>query len=137
MLALWEYFWTEADWTPAPAPAPSASVADIDRGSGKGHKPFIWESAGPDYWDVREQHLKRLFPEPAPAPIPKRAPELAPKPKLDIEAEYRNVYIKALRAQTKSQFQQNLYRLGELSGQIQNLRSQYDEEAVLLLLLNL
>lgn len=130
------YFWDTADWTPAPAPASAPSVADVDRGSGKGHKPFEWQTAGPDYWDVREQHLRRLFPEPAPAPTPK-APEPAPKPKLDIESEYRNVYIKALGAHTKSQFQQNLARLGELSGQIQNLRSQYDEEAVLLLLLNL
>lgn len=136
MLGVWMYFWDETDWTPAPAPAPAASVADVERGSGKGKKPFVWQTAGPDYWDVREQHLKRLFPDPAPKPKPK-APEPAPKPKLDIESEYRNVYIKALNAQTKSQFMQNLQRITELSGQIQNLRSQYDEEAVLLLLLNL
>ena len=137
MLLLWEYFWTEADWLPAPPPAAPPSVANEDRGSGKGHGKFIWEVAGPDFWDARAEHLKRMFPEPAPRP---RQVETKVEPEykeiLAKLSEKDNMLIKAQQAKTKQAFMASVKRLMELSAQIESLRFQYEDEAIVLLLLN-
>ena len=66
-LALWSFFWTEADWTPAPPPAPppvgasnifTPGITDSGGGRGIDHPP------PPDFWDVREAYLRSVYETP-------------------------------------------------------------------------
>lgn len=66
-LALWEFFWTEADWVagpPPPPPAPEATPlpdANTTSGGGGGKLNPDDEGPHPDLWDVREAYLRQLF----------------------------------------------------------------------------
>lgn len=62
-LALWEFFWTESDWTGASA---SASAADALAGAGSGgggtiRNDDIFPRPDSEYWDIREGYLKSRF----------------------------------------------------------------------------
>ena len=134
MLGLWEYFWTEADWVPAPAPP--LPQADEPRGSGKGRGKFVWEEhADEEFWRVREEYLRsKLPPE---EKIRHEAVEVSEPDIVKLATERLNEYIKAQGAKTIQELETRSAIIQELTGQITNLKAQYDEEAILILLLDL
>ena len=138
MLGLWEYFWDTTAWVPAPPPA--LPEANEPRGSGKGRGKFVWEeTADEEFWRVREEYLRsKLPPE---EEIRKDAVEvqsLSETHKLaKLATERLNEYIKAQNAKTIQELETRSAIIQELTGQIINLKAQYDEEAILILLLDL
>lgn len=57
--ALWHFFWTESDWTPAPSVAP-AGAGSGGRGEGsKRKKEYV--PAAEDFWEIRDRFLRRLM----------------------------------------------------------------------------
>lgn len=136
MLALWEFFWTEADWAPAPEPV-AQDEADEARGSGHKHK-YVepdYYRAGDDFWDVREAYLRSKLPPEVSEDI-KKPRQKEPEPVIQKLAERDKVYREALVATDIFQLEQKILNILELTGQILFLRSQYDDEAITLLLLS-
>lgn len=94
-LALWEMFWTEADWVPGPPPppppAPAAPDSITDSGGGGQGRSDDDTFPPEDFWDVREAYLRSLFekvrqlqPEkPVPPPPADDYPEDSPQKRLE------------------------------------------------------
>jgi len=135
MLGLWEFFWTESDWIPAPIELPQAIEK---RGSGKGEGPFIKEYHPADYefWKIREEYLKSHLPQEAKEQkqgyeqVEEVYPELSNLHKVRQEA-----LIRARTAENQEILFESVKKVTELTLQIANLKAQYDEEAILILLL--
>ena len=67
-LALWSFFWDEADWSggaPEPEPIPTAEP-EQGRGSGKNRKHQNYTQADDVFWEMREQYLRAMH---APLPV--------------------------------------------------------------------
>lgn len=136
MLAIWEYFWDETEWTgspPAPTPAPSPAPSTVVPGSGGGHAPYT--PADDEYWNLRATYLEYLNPSkkrispapppqtPAPAPTPRSAPlTIAHLPRLTAE---RTIAVEtANAARTAQELSARFERLKQLDATIKKLRRQ-------------
>jgi hypothetical protein len=127
LLALWFDFWNTADWVTGPTPPP---VVIPPRSAGGGHR----HESGADweYWDAREQFLKRH--------LPVRARADAPEVIKEVIAERNKVIRRVERIKTP-----NLAlvvamsdKINQLALQIDNLdlSSADDEDAILAILLS-
>lgn len=69
MLALWEFFWTRADWVPGPPPVIPPPVVDVavptSKGSGASRHKVRgdYTAADSDFWQLRERYLRRHLPQ--------------------------------------------------------------------------
>lgn len=138
MLALWEYFWNEPDWVPAPPP-PAPPIVGKDQGSGKGHGPYMFDdyvAASPQYWEAREEYLKKRLPKPEEILVDEAVEVEAPQV-IDLIRKRKAAIALAKHAATELQMINQVKLVSELTLQIASLRAQYDEEALLLLLLSL
>lgn len=154
MLALWEFFWTEADWTGAP-PAPTPAPATVQAESrGGGHKREN-DRLGSDYWDVRERYLRR-FAKPLVEAISKsveveednstrsiEGEKLDIRPRAEIDSHLllrQQALVAALQAaytaQTQTALRDAMQRATQLHLDISNLQQQHYNRAIALLLLD-
>lgn len=157
MLALLEYFWTEADWVPAPSVSVAEVVVIRGAGSGAGYdiqwpvdpafspSPTLEPDRLPsDYWEVRERYIRRLLrptsqPQPSPTtpePVSRETIPLSipPSPPPDISLLYaeRAAAISAARA---ARTRTDLLRIGALIAALTLQLQRYEDEALELLLL--
>lgn len=134
MLAIWEYFWDEAEWTggtpPSPTPAPTAAPT-TSPGAGGGHRPYT--PPDEDYWKVRAEYLEyvhraKIPPAPKPAstipaappPITAKRPAIASLPR--YEAERTVAFKLAETATTAKQLRAGFERLRALDTAIRDLK---------------
>lgn len=134
-LAIWEYFWNPADWTPAPPVTPPAVTAPTKFGAkGKGYHPL------PDiYWETRKRYLDR-FVAPVLATIPlseiNKISEVEPVVKL-TQQKLGIAINRAYTALDSVELQKASTRIQKLVLDIQELRVQYNNQAAIFLLLDL
>lgn len=131
MLALWEFFWDPVDWIPAPIPpAPPANEA---RGSGGGEGSFEYVSLGEDFWKVREDYLRSHLP---PEKEVLRENVEVEEDVVELVVERREAFLAAQLSENRAEMERSVLRFKELTGQIESLKSQYEEDALLVLLLS-
>lgn len=123
LLALWFDFWNPADWVPGPTPPPVV-IPTQSAGGGHDHADF-------EYWDAREQFLKRH--------LPVRAREDAPEEARELVAEH-NKIVGSVRRQLVPDMARIVAmseQINQISTQIDNLdlESADDEDAILAILL--
>lgn len=134
MLALLEYFWVTSDWIPAPEPpAPPANEA---RGSGKGTGPYEYVALSEDFWSVREEYLRSQLP-PEKEVLEEVIEVDEPEEITNLAVERKEAYLAAQMAENRLELEGAVSRFRELTGQIESLRSQYEEDALLVLLLSI
>lgn len=132
LLALWFDFWNSADWVPAPIPPPPPAPPMTQAGHSKKpvHMPDYYE-ARPDheFWDAREAMMRRFM------PVPKEV--VRPTAAAQQKVKRLNAMIEAIPQMP------DMARLRKLEGaieilalQIEKLRLDSDEEAILVLLLS-
>lgn len=134
MLALWEYFWDTADWIPAPTPpAPPANEA---RGSGGGEGPFEFDYSplGEDFWKVREEYLRSHLPPEK--EILREDVEVEEEDIAVLANERKEAYFAAQLSENRAEMEKSVLRFKELTGQIESLKAQYEEDALIVLLLS-
>lgn len=148
MLALWEYFWDDTDWTGGP-PAPSPAPAPVPSGGGGGHKKRRNQEYQPlpsDFWDVRERYLRRFVeplakdtPRPTPAPVKTTVAEIIPDdgPLLLMQQALAAALQRARAAQTDAELRDATKRAYALALDISNFHQQYYNRAIGILLLDL
>jgi hypothetical protein len=123
LLALWFDFWNTADWVTGPTPPP---VVIPPQSAGGGHQ-HDWE-----YWDAREQFLKRHLPVRARADAPDEIKAVvSERNKIIRRVERMKVPNLALVVSMQE-------KIDRLSTQIDNLdlSSADDEDAILAILLS-
>lgn len=148
MLALFEYFWTAADWVPAP-PASASAAAVVSLGAGSGR-------ADSDFWEIRERYIRRLLraaetdhaSQPAqPAhktsresrrsPLPLQSVVAPPPPAFSFDALVREQAIAlaiARAARSRTELQRSAAKIVETSRQLSAQRQQTELEYLALLL---
>lgn len=123
LLALWFDFWSTASWTPTPPPTPTVVVQP---GAGGGHRQD-WE-----YWDAREQFLKRH--------LPVRARADAPDEVKAVVSERNKIIrrVERLKVPNLALVVSMQEKIDRLSTQIDNLdlSSADDEDAIVAILLS-
>ena len=161
MLALWEYFWVDTDWTgaaptptptPTPTPVPSTSAGG---GGKKKHRPY--ERVGEDFWILRERYLRRFAPKPepmAPAEPIEEIKEILPQEDVILSGDragggvapdgrllllqqaLQAAIAHAHKAQSAAQLQYAMQRAQQLQLDISKLQQQNYSRAIALLLLD-
>lgn len=145
MLANWFFFWTESDWTGV-APTPSPTPTDEGRSdAGGGHKKRRYERLGEDFWNVRERYLRR-FVEPAikqaAQEVPHQEPQASPQTNdgegavILLRQAMEAALNRARNAQTFDELQDAAQRSLALSIDIANIKNQYYNRAIAILLLD-
>jgi len=147
MLALWEFFWTEADWTPAPS---TTSATGASNAGGGGFRDRNLDRAlhaiaplSDDYWQVRERYIRRLTrpqPQPqqlqqSPEPQPSQSP---PTTHQELAQEYAAVQAQraiAIEQAYVAKTRADLLQLGTLIAQLTQRLQRYESAALELLLL--
>lgn len=128
LLALWFDFWNEPDWTGAVS-APAVVVVQ-DPGAGHGYEQANWE-----YWEARETHLMRhrALPDPPPE-TPQEIVRLV-KQHNEVRQQIATPWPTFPQIPNVS----NILALGKtldaLALQIKETEAQFEEEAILVLLI--
>lgn len=130
LLSLWFDFWNEADWTGAVSPSTTAVVALSDPGAGHGYEQANWE-----YWEAREAHLMRYRALPDPPPeTPQEIVKLV-KQHNEVRQQIATPWPTFPQIPNVS----NILALGKtldaLALQIKETEAQFEEEAILVLLI--
>lgn len=127
LLALWSAFWNSADWTPGSVSATATPVVVINLGAGGGY-----HRADSDYWDAREEMMRRYAPtEAREVPV---TPERVTKAEKIVKKINRAVQIIPKMPDLASLHRMQAL-LDNLTGQLNKLVLDSDEDALLVLLL--
>lgn len=144
MLALWEYFWTEADWVPGTASATATASISISTGlsnAGGGHwkesrSSRYSERLSDDYWDTRERYLRKLVAVPKDKPLPsppKIVTSVKAKPPANASLREQQAYAIATARLTKTRSE--LLRIGKIISDLTIKINQFENQEIELLLM--
>jgi len=147
MLALWEFFWTEADWTPAPS---TTSATGASNAGGGGFRDRNLDRAfrdiaplSDDYWQVRERYIRRLTRPQLQPPQPQQSPGQQPQQPLpstnqDLAQAHETLVVQraiAIEQAYSAQTRADLLQLGTHIAQLTQRLQRYEAAALELLLL--
>jgi len=147
MLALWEFFWTEADWTPAPS---TTSATGASNAGGGGFRDRNLDRAfrdiaplSDDYWQVRERYIRRLTRPQLQPPQPQQSPGQQPQQPLpstnqDLAQAHETLVVQraiAIEQAYVAKTRADLLQLGTLIAQLTQRLQRYESAALELLLL--
>lgn len=151
MLAIWEYFWTEADWTPGSASATAtvsvSTVTTIISAGGGG--PMIVVSSEPEialeeFWEVREKYLKRIH-SAAEKEIPiadvietlkiQDDTDNQAKAFAQVVADRERAYRLAQQAESIDQLEAQASAIAKLTVELAEMKAKRDQDDIILILL--
>lgn len=128
LLALWSGFWNPADWTPGSISVTPAPVVVINTGAGSGN----YFRATEDFWEARETMMRRFMPQEAKdVPVEENR---EPEAKKIVQKINRAVQMLP-KVPDMARLNRIEKLLSNLTGQLDKLVIDSDEDALLALLL--
>jgi hypothetical protein len=150
-LLLWEFFWTESDWTGAPPSASSTATAvvvlTVPGAGGGGHKKDPYYPLPDEFWEIREHHIRTHVEPVLREVVPLEAELTLPEALNDTPLEEDTLYIlqfkrnaalrRAQAATSVAELEKTSARVVKLTLDIREYLFDYRQRALLILFMDL